>query len=258
MNEVMRTEIERCSTCTAEVVLRRCVPCVPEKSRANGSIRSRRSALVAVRLYPLLSILALFTLCSRTEAITYTYKMRGVIDELVDSENLFDDSLGIGSSYAGLLSISPGVPFSPGYYEDAFLNAIGYYPVVLGGVDRFGTLPQDNEVFIGNSPSGGGSDSFVFIGGFVGNDLDFTLTDPSGTALHNLSLPTSMDIADWSTTSWIVDLHGAEGPNFARGHFTYIAAAVPETSDTLGLLTIGLLALTAIARGTGKSFRDTG
>jgi hypothetical protein len=228
-----------------------------------GPMKSRRSALVAVRLYPLLSIFALFTLCPRTEATTFTYKLHGVIDEFADSEDFFDASLGIGSSYAALLSISPGVPLPnfPGVYQGGNGNSIDFR-VLLGGVQEFSIdVQEDTFITIENSPSGGGSDSFVFTGEELGAFLDFSLVDSSGTALHNLSLPTSMNIADWSTTNWIVN-HGenpdTHEPTFARGHFTSIAAAVPETSDTLGLLTIGLLALTAIARGTGKRFRDIG
>jgi hypothetical protein len=254
MNEVMRTKIKRCSTCTAEVVLHLCVPCVYNTSRANGNIRSRRQALIAVSLYPLLSILALFTLCSRTEAITY--EMRGVIDELSDSVDLFDDSLGIGSSYAASLSISPGVPTSPGFYlgggfapeNDIPQNDIRYR-ALLGEVQEFENDSTADAGFLQIENNSSSGDRFLFFGeaGATSISLDFMLADPSGTALDNLALPARLDIADWSTARWIVSL----GPEaFARGRITSIT--VPETSDTLGLLTIGLLALTAIARRIGR------
>jgi hypothetical protein len=247
MNEVMRTEIKRCSTCIAEVVLRRCVPFVHDMSRAKGNIRSRQSAPIAFSLYPLLWILALFTLCSRTEAITY--EMRGVIDELSDPFfSLFDDSLGIGSSYAASLSIRPGVPTSPGYYQGD-LNDIRYR-ALLGEVQEFenDSGADAGSVHIENNGSSG--DRFLFFGeaGATSISLDFMLADPSGTALRNLTLPAKLDIANWSTARWIVD---AGENHFARGRITSIAK-VPETSDTLGLLTIGLLAVAAIARGTGR------
>ena len=216
---------------------------------ANGNIRSRRSALIAVSLYALLWILALFTLCSRTEAITY--EMRGVIDELSDPlVDLFDDSLGIGSSYAASLAISPGVPTSPGFYLGD-LNDIRYR-ALLGEVQEFENFTGADAGAVHIENNGSSGDRFLFFGeeGASSILLDFMLADPSSTALRNLTLPTNLDIANWSTARWSVDL---DLDTFARGRITSIA--VPETSDTLGLLTIGLLAVAGIARGIGERFR---
>jgi hypothetical protein len=239
-----------------------------DKRCSTCSIRSRRSALIAVSLYPLLWILALFTICSRTEAITY--QLRGVIDEFADSNfDFFDDSLGIGSSYAASLSIWPGVsPYGGGYYpgggyapEFGVLENDIRYRVLLGGVQELESDGGGDDFVkienngLDNFPfSALFGDRFLFTGERTGGPvfLNFVLTDPSGTALQNNSLPTSLDIADWATAQWSLVFLGQFENSRASGRITSIAV-VPETSGTSGLLTIGLLAVAAIGRGSETS-----
>ena len=198
------------------------------------------------------------------EALPIAYNFSGNINSVSDSDNLFDGSIVVGGIISGTLSYDSDLPDTvsdPNYYSSGSLSGTITSSIATG-----------NYVFQGNSGTidlqiGSSSrihfllpytsNPFIDLGSNPGRALFINFVDSSGTVFPDDSLPTELDLSDFTSAS--ITIHADSGPtgstSQAVGNIATLTspfAPIPEP-NTMLLLGSGLIGLVGFRRKFKKS-----
>jgi len=186
------------------------------------------------------------------KATPVIFNFSGTITGVTDNNNLLDGSIIVGDTYSGMLSYDSSLPDTvsdPTVYSSGSLSS-----------SVTGVVTAGNYVFTGGSGTidlqNKSSDSLLFLlpytstppinlGSNPGRAIFLRFLDSSGTVFPNDSLPTNLDLNNFTSVG--LQLFGDSGPGnplFSVSGDTNSLNAIPEPSTMLlfgtGLAGLGL------------------
>ena len=196
--------------------------------------------------------LALALTSVSAHAIPLTFDISGNITSVSDNSSLLDGSIVVGGTFSGVFTYDSSLPdtisdpsvYSSGGGRSSITSTLTVGNYVFqsnsGGVDLF-LHDQSTDTLFFMFPYV--SNPFIDLGSNSGRLNAIRFTADSGTAFPDDSLPTSLDLNDFSSA--VIDLFGDNGPDnpsfSVLGDITSLRSVSLPEPGTLGLLGFGLL-----------------
>ncbi len=208
----------------------------------------RRLALPAIALSSFLLI------AGPSEASLVTFSFGGSISEV---GGVLFPTVGTGAMSGNITFDTGTAPTVPG--TGLYLNSITGLNLNIGG-RMFSYAAGANGMFVLNSPSLGGVDSLSAISTVTGGAINgvlptsfqFSLSDPSGNAFGNESLPTTPpSLSAFARNQWRLNFGGTG--NYIVGSLAHLTA-VPLPAAVL-LFGAGLISLVGLGAGGLRNLR---
>ncbi|MGQ0556622.1 MAG: hypothetical protein ACT4PN_11845 [Nitrospiraceae bacterium] len=189
-----------------------------------------------------------------SEASLVTYSFGGSISEV---GGVLFPTVGTGAMSGNITFDTGTAPAVSG--TGLYLNSITGLNLNIGG-RMFSYAAGANGMFVLNSPSLGGVDSLTAISTVTGGAINgvlptsfqFSLSDPSGNAFGNESLPTTPpSLSAFARNQWRLDFGGTG--NYIVGSLAHLTA-VPLPAAVL-LFGAGLISLVGLGAGGLRNLR---